>query len=749
MCCRIRLRRMPQLKHSLSGRLGPTTQTQFTFAPIKDFAHQASSIVLSPDHTVIVTTAGDVYTFGLNRFQQLGYALDSPSPAPAAANSHKNSSASDEPIQSNPRRVVGALKKEVVLGAAASRTHTAVFTADSLYTWGTNRGQLGYPAAGTAVQVLPRKVTLVSQPVIQLTATENATACLLESRDVVVLYHEAYLKIAFPLTPFPSKMQTYRPPRVGAKPNIRKVASCGNTFAALSSLGDVFTFTLDSGSSTSSAASVINGGSGTSTPFFSSPDGTSSPGSALARLTPRPQRIWNLRRKFTAVTDVGVGLDGTIIICTVSGHVFLRSKKYESSSGKSSGAMTPSASSTGGGGYKFTRVPYLQRVIKVAANSTGGFSALRADVPLRFIEIEGATLARDLLSILPHWQRVGPVEVVKKKEQRAVAGDDDPEGSEHEDDSDLAIERDVEVAKKLAEVAAGWDLTWEVMSDGTDAVIKVGLKSIPVHRTVLASRSQALATKLESSRSVDLDCAEFTGLLFVHYLYSDDFPAIWDTRIGVPLRSDLPPDTKVDYGVIKAELRQLARDYDLPALSDSLERQVKNPPASTLPIHLVSLLHDAAAAKASGFSSARGPDVLLLLSNRNVAVHSAILRARCPFFTTFFADPVWSSKRKEEARGSQSGVFELDLRHLDSEVMDLVLEHIYKDAGMSLFHSVHRSTSEEFIDLTVKVLAAANELLLDKLKQVCSAVLRSFGASLARLSLAVLRNKLTGRFCAQ
>ncbi|GAA6019125.1 hypothetical protein JCM11491_002856 [Sporobolomyces phaffii] len=713
--------------YGTGGRLGPTTQTQFTFAPIKDFAHQASSIVLSPDHTVIVTTAGDVYTFGLNRFQQLGYPLDSPNPPTAASPSHKNSSSSDDPIQSNPRRVVGALKKEVVLGAAASRTHTAVFTADSLYTWGTNRGQLGYPAAGTPVQVLPRKVTLITQPVVQVTATENATACLLESRDVVVLYHEAYLKIAFPLTPFPSKMQTYRPPRVGAKPNIRKVASCGNTFAALSSLGDVFTFTLDSGSSTSSAASVVNGGS--STPFFASPDGTSSPGSALARLTPRPQRIWNLRRKFTAVTDVGVGLDGSIILCTVSGHVFLRSKKYESSSSKSGATpMTASGSSTGGGGagFKFSRVPYLQRVIKVAANSTGGFAALRADVPLRFIEIEGATLAKDLLSILPHWLRVGPPEAGKKKEKKQVASEDnDGDESDGEEDSDLAIERDVEVAKKLLDVTAKWDLTWEVLSNGTDGVVKFGFKSMPIHRVVVASRSSILADALSTSRAIELDCSDFAGFLFVHYLYSDEFPAIWDSRIGLPLRNHLASGTKLDFGTIKGELKRLALDFDLPALSESLDRQVKNPPAPTLASHLTAISNESWI-KSKTLPAALRPDILLVLADKKVPAHSAILRARCPFFTTFLDDPVWSAARKEQAATSRDGMFELELRHFNAEVMTLVLEHIYRDAGMSLFHSVERSTSEEFIDFTVQVLAAANELLLDKLKQVCSAVLRSF-----------------------
>lgn len=148
---------------------------------------------------MIVTKDGDVYTFGLNKFSQLGYAIDD-----------------GTEIQSIPKRVIGALKKEVVIGVAASRTHTAAFTSDSLFTWGTNRGQLGYQTPNTTIQVLPRKVTAVPQPIIAVTATENATACLLETNEVLVLYHEAYIKIVFPLARFPTRMQTYRPPQVSS-----------------------------------------------------------------------------------------------------------------------------------------------------------------------------------------------------------------------------------------------------------------------------------------------------------------------------------------------------------------------------------------------------------------------------------------------------------------------------------------------------------------------------------------------------
>jgi acyl CoA:acetate/3-ketoacid CoA transferase len=49
----------------------------------------------------------------------------------------------EEPIQYVPKRVVGLLKKEVVLGVAASKNASACWTKETVFTWGTNSGQLG------------------------------------------------------------------------------------------------------------------------------------------------------------------------------------------------------------------------------------------------------------------------------------------------------------------------------------------------------------------------------------------------------------------------------------------------------------------------------------------------------------------------------------------------------------------------------------------------------------------------------
>ena len=49
----------------------------------------------------------------------------------------------EEPIQAIPKRVVGLLRREIVIGVAASKNASACWTKEAVFTWGTNTGQLG------------------------------------------------------------------------------------------------------------------------------------------------------------------------------------------------------------------------------------------------------------------------------------------------------------------------------------------------------------------------------------------------------------------------------------------------------------------------------------------------------------------------------------------------------------------------------------------------------------------------------
>ena len=182
-------------------------------------------VALGQDHTLALTRGGAVLSWGMNRFGQLGYVVDSTTSsgsggegvdAPTAT--MMTAAPGDEYlIQRLPRRVYGPLRREVCTGVAACRTASAAWTGEGdLYTWGTNNGQLGYPSdrsstnpsggnssalsgsnvgnSGGGVQVHPRKVTMGAMgamgagSVLEVALSDNAMVCLVESRDVICFW---------------------------------------------------------------------------------------------------------------------------------------------------------------------------------------------------------------------------------------------------------------------------------------------------------------------------------------------------------------------------------------------------------------------------------------------------------------------------------------------------------------------------------------------------------------------------------
>lgn len=77
---------------------------------------QVAAVAAGKHHTVLCTTAGEVFTCGSNRHGQLGYAVDS---------------------QPTPRRV-SSLRQRVVSVAAANKHSVAVTVGGDVYTWGCN-----------------------------------------------------------------------------------------------------------------------------------------------------------------------------------------------------------------------------------------------------------------------------------------------------------------------------------------------------------------------------------------------------------------------------------------------------------------------------------------------------------------------------------------------------------------------------------------------------------------------------------
>ena len=89
----------------------------------------------------------------------------------------------------------------------------------------------------------------------------------------------------------------------------------------------------------------------------------------------------------------------------------------------------------------------------------------------------------------------------------------------------------------------------------------------------------------------------------------------------------------------------------------------------------------------------------------------------------------WLVSRRRAALAEGTSGFRIQLKHLSYNIMSLVLEHIYCDAGSELFDNVRKETVDEFLEFVIEVMAVANELLLDRLKDICQSILSPFGTS--------------------
>lgn len=162
--------------HGQGGRLGHGDEQTYLVPRMVEglMSHHCSQVAAAKDHTVVLTQEGYVYTFGLNTFHQLGL-----SPPPASAQV--------------PKQVFSkTLKGRTVIGVAAGRFHTVLWTREAVYTMGLNGGQLGYllDPNGEKCVTAPRQVSALHHKDVTIAmaaASDGATVVVTEKGDVYLL----------------------------------------------------------------------------------------------------------------------------------------------------------------------------------------------------------------------------------------------------------------------------------------------------------------------------------------------------------------------------------------------------------------------------------------------------------------------------------------------------------------------------------------------------------------------------------
>ncbi|GJJ07428.1 hypothetical protein Clacol_001630 [Clathrus columnatus] len=607
---------------------------------VPELPYPVTSVSSAQDHTLIVTNRGEVWSWGLNRFCQLGYVLES------SMSNHGLGKMLDEPVQAAPRRVLGPLKKEVVVGVSASKTASACWTNNEgdVFTWGTNNGQLD-----------------------------------------------------------PSDPPSYNPP-FPSKPPIIKITACEGTFAALSTRGDVWTFSAP-GRSPSAAG------------------GSKDSDKTKDRPVVKPQRVWAAKRSVDPARDVALGLDGDTIICTESGHVFIRSRTgMISNTSKTTGtaiAITKGA---------FHRVPLIYRAIRVYANSAGAFGALRLNYSPLPILIEGNDLGGDITIVRP-WA-LKDYEFGNKFIETQPAGNNLESEDEQEVVYDAMKSAQGFIALALADTISRGKTKEGLFSGklkfGADMIVQAGM-DIPVHRILLVARSPVLTKILASDGGrfgkdpVFIEYEDRSGnglsvlkvhgvqslamLLFLEFFYSDSIPAL-DT---------LPFNHAVQ---IRREISQLADLFEVSHLLiiGSAGMSIRS---LCLGTGLWNMFNACQNDDDPSVSRAVRSDVYINLADRKIACHSVILRSRCLFFENFFEEEAWTI-----SRWTPDKTITVDMQHMEWRGFSYVIKWIYSGEEDTIFDNLDdTNTVQDFVDLIFQVMSIASELLLDRFMLVCSAAL--------------------------
>ncbi|KAJ3085711.1 hypothetical protein HK102_013898, partial [Quaeritorhiza haematococci] len=598
------------------GRLGlgneDTTLKPRIVAGIHGSIKQVS---LGPDHSVAITTDGTRAVYLLP-----GYASEAPANGAEA-------------FETEPNEVVGVLKKVIVVGCAASKHHTAVFSDQGvLYTWGLNLGQLGYQQPLDTVQVHPKKVTsFVSQKIVQIAATKNATCVLVENHEVFVYCLFQTHRVVFPQQEVPKNISFH-----AIEPShVTKIVSGNHQFAALTSAGDVF--------------------------LWSPPEksGSEYADSWQQQNFPqkRPKKVWSVRKKHLAARDVAIGIDSCILICTSSGHVYLGHRRKEA---KVSSATKVKQGTIDGKDYiyfKYAKVPYLQHIVAVAASSSGGFAAIRHDPRPEWTNARGPTLSLDLKQTFEDAQNLG----VEGKMADVVFA---------------CSKNDIVYAHKsiLACRSSFFQKAFESLSKEKT----FSAKGVTIHN----KGSQIEVSLPKVDKDVVFEILEF--------LYTG--------------KTQDPSDISHFYHGQHANLIKI---FDL---GDVLARRRSSE------LFLRSCL-DKLYMDSPSFSVYT--DVILRLQEQDVEAHGVVLMTRCEFFRAMLGqDSQWMVT-------TEDGKVVVQLTHWSWDPFRIVLRWLYSDGSLEVIDDVQKDNLNEYVDFVVDVLAIANELLLEGLKDICSSILCS------------------------
>lgn len=341
------------------GRLGHgNTSNLYQYQSVALFEQcGAAFVAVASSHTLALTRDNQLYAWGVNSLNQLGFTSEhfhsfKTSPGDIYENIPK-------PVCTGDLRRVNARFR----GVAVSSIHSMAYTSHLLFFWGLDIGQMGpvsHPSGPRSEEFRANgstfKGTVVASPhevavrdEIKMVATcETCTCVVTTTNDIFVHYGGQRVKLPkIPARGFSeATFDCFKPSRLTRAPDIKKVVACSHSSVLiLLTCGDILSFGISPGSDILKSSKSI-----------------------------KYNYIWKAYDCDMRAVDMDGATDGSLVLCTKNGFVFMKS---EHSGSRRRNSMSTSAAPVAGS--KFRKVENVNRVVRVSCDDAFASFAFQKD----------------------------------------------------------------------------------------------------------------------------------------------------------------------------------------------------------------------------------------------------------------------------------------------------------------------------------------------------------------------------------
>lgn len=722
-------------------------------------------VAVSNNHNVVITASNEMYAWGLNSYNQLGFTT-------TTQLSFKNSS---EVYENSPKLVIsGDLRKKShrLLGVEVSGIHTVAYSRNAIYFWGLDIGQMGFVTSDTTpaktsdnhrVHGVTYKGSIVPQPKMAtlrddikfVSTSETCTCVVTVTNDIYVYFLGQRVKLPkLPVRGFHDvKFDCFKPWRLTSAPMIKKIVmkSADNIHILLEG-GDVMAFSL------SDAKSLRN-----------------------VKYT----YAWRAYDSDMRAVDVDTSFDGMMIVCTKNGSVFINTTQSQKRNGSMSTMSMPAFSTTK---KKFKKVEHVNRICRVSCDeSFSSFALVRDDIDLLPLKLQ----KNDFFVDLKYMSVLSEQDLYRKQDQLLDVDHDvnsyvtdyiypsKPAPSNDDDDSFLVdrlgdnfakmgiLDNDEDeltdyfrvlqeqkfdhmmnseppgdsiyqrsenntsmshFLKSEAETLAFLSDPDAAVSKFCDGSIKFSTKPdlcIGFHTKLLELRSSFCKRIFHPENEGEyfihegikgdydpltktltfLTDADVRALLvFLHFMYTNDVLSFWQSYpIGLKCPEEIAK--------VKSDFTKLMDLFRMDSLYGKREAFVKQ-------------LQQMADVKSDG-------DVLVTLQDGIALCHSFILVARSAFFETILSCRWETGDTITDSSQEDSRLKYVSLENVSLMQFKVILNHLHGchdlhvfDSARSVIEDTH--DSDDFVNFLLEMIEISDELLLVQLKHLCELAIKDF-----------------------